>query len=88
MPCSATSTVTGEMRIVLNAPPPRVEPPLRMKVEYGPGVEGEAREELRLDLEQTISARLRVRPAIQLVPPNSLPKDPSKKAILIEKSYE
>ena len=80
--------VTGEMRIVLNAPPPRVEPPLRMKVEYGPGVEGEAREALRLDLEQAISARLRVRPAIELVPPNTLPKDPSKKAILIEKSYE
>jgi phenylacetate-CoA ligase len=80
--------VTGEMRIVLGAPPPRVEPPLRLKVEYGPGVEGEAREEVRLQLEQAISARLRVRPAIELVPPNSLPKDPSKKAILIEKSYE
>ena len=80
--------VTGEMRIVLNAPPPRVEPPLCMKVEYGRDVEGEAREELRLELEQAISTRLRVRPAIELVPPNSLPKDPSKKAILIEKSYE
>jgi phenylacetate-CoA ligase len=80
--------VTGEMRIILDAPPPRVEPPLRMKVEHGRDVEGEARDELRLGLEQAISARLRVRPAIELVPPNSLPKDPSKKAILIEKSYE
>ena len=80
--------VTGEMRIVLNAPPPRVEPPLRMKVEYGPGVEGEALEELGQELENTISERLRVRPVIELVPPNTLPKDPSKKAKLIEKNYE
>jgi len=80
--------VTGEMRIVLNTPPPRVEPPLRMKVEYGPGLEGDVLEELRQELENTISERLRVHPAIQLVPPNTLPKDPSKKAKLIEKSYE
>lgn len=80
--------VTGEMRIVLNAPPPRVEPPLRMKVEYGLDVEGEALEELRKELENTISERLRVHPAIDLVPPNTLPKDPSKKAKLIEKNYE
>jgi len=80
--------VTGEMRIVLNAPPPRVEPPLRMKVEYGPDVEGEALEALRQELENTISGRLRVHPAIDLVPPNTLPKDPSKKAQLIEKNYE
>lgn len=80
--------VTGEMRLVLDAPPPRVEPPLRMKVELGPDMEGEALETLRLDLESTISERLRVRPAIELVPANSLPKDPSKKAKLIEKRYE
>jgi phenylacetate-CoA ligase len=80
--------VTGEMRIVLNAPPPRVEPPLRMKVEYGPGMEGEALEALQLEMESAISGKLRVRPAIELVPTNSLPKDPSKKAKLIEKGYE
>lgn len=80
--------VTGEMRIVLNTPPPRVEPPLLMKVEHGPELYGDALEELREELESMISERLRVRPAIELVPPNSLPKDPSKKAKLIEKSYE
>lgn len=79
--------VTGEMRVVLEAPPPRVAPPLRMKVEYGSGLEGAARDELRQGLEQAISERLRVRPAIELVPPNSLPKDPARKAILIEKNY-
>jgi phenylacetate-CoA ligase len=80
--------VTGEMRIVLNSPPPRVEPPLPMKVEYGADVEGEALVTLREELEKAISERLRVRPAIELVPPNTLPKDPSKKAQLIEKMYE
>jgi phenylacetate-CoA ligase len=80
--------VTGEMRVVLNAPPPRVEPPLRMKVEHGPELGGEALEDLGHELENTISERLRVRPAIEFVPPGSLPKDPSKKAKLIEKNYE
>lgn len=80
--------VTGEMRIVLNAPPPRVEPPLPMKVEHSPGIEGEALEVLRQELESTISNRLRVHPTIELVAPNSLPKDPSKKAKLIEKNYK
>ncbi len=79
--------VTGEMRIVLNTPPPRVEPPLRMKVEYGANIDSSELAKLREELENTISAKLRVHPAIELVPPNSLFKDPSKKAKLIEKNY-
>jgi phenylacetate-CoA ligase len=80
--------VTGEMRIILDAPPPRVEPPLRMKVEVGPDIEERAQEALRQEMEKTISERLRVHPAIELVPPGTLSKDSSKKAKLIEKSYE
>lgn len=79
--------VTGEMRIVLNSAPPRVEPPLRMKVEYGPSIGAEERDGLRESIENAISATLRVRPAIELIPPDTLPKDPSKKVQFFEKNY-
>jgi phenylacetate-CoA ligase len=79
--------VTGEIRILLNTPPPRVEPPLRMKVESGPGIDKAELEGLAKALSNEISARLRIRTSIQLVPSNSLEKDPSKKAKLIEKAY-
>lgn len=79
--------VTGEMRIVLNTPPPRVEAPLMMKVEYGAGIESGDLDQLGEELENAISEKLRVRPAIELVPPNTLPRDPSKKAQLIERNY-
>jgi phenylacetate-CoA ligase len=80
--------VTGEMRVVLDEPPPKVVPPLKMKVEYGPDIDRGELDQLRQELENAISQKLRVRPAIELVPPNSLVKDPSKKAKLIEKTYE
>ena len=79
--------VTGEMRIVLTTPPPRVAPPLLMKLEYGPSVKPEQLEQLKQEIENAISMRLRVRPNIELVPPNNLVRDPSKKVKLIEKNY-
>lgn len=84
---SFTPRVTGEIRIILTTPPPRVEPPLKMKVEYGTAVIEAELAPLKEELEDALSQRLRVRPAIELVPPNSLEKDPSKKAKLIEKEY-
>jgi phenylacetate-CoA ligase len=80
--------VTGEMRVVLNTPPPRVIPPLNLKVEYGPGVDRNDFDQLKKEIENEISLRLRIRPSIELVPPNSLEKDPAKKAKLIEKKYQ
>jgi phenylacetate-CoA ligase len=79
--------VTGEMRILLKTPPPRVEPPLKMAVEYGLSVNRDQLEQLREEIENAISARLRVHPSVELVPPNSLVRDPSKKVKLIEKHY-
>jgi phenylacetate-CoA ligase len=79
--------VTGEMRIVLTSPPPRVEPPLKMKVEHGPAVSQEDLGQLKKEIEQELSTRLRVRPTIEFVAPNSLIRDPSKKVKLIEKNY-
>jgi len=79
--------VTGEMRILLTTQPPRVEPPLKMKVEYGSSVNQDQFKQLKEELENAISSRLRVRPTIELVPPNTLVRDPSKKVKLIEKNY-
>ena len=79
--------VTSEMRIVLDTPPPRVIPPLKMKVEYGPNVRPEELDSLKGEIENAISTKLRIHPKIELVPPNTLEKDPTKKAKLIEKRY-
>lgn len=79
--------VTSEMRIFLETKPPKVEPPLKMKAEYGPGVTENELDALKKELEVAISNRLRVRPEIELVPPNTLVRDPAKKLQLIEKKY-
>lgn len=80
--------VTGEMRIVLETPPPRVVPPLKMKVEYGPGVSEADAKGLGKEIEKAIGDKLRTTPKIEMVPPNSLPKDPAKKLQLFEKLYK
>lgn len=78
--------VTGEMRIVLDGPPPRVVPPLRMRVEHGPDVTDEqARDALARDIARTLSSSLRVRPEVELVPPGSLERQA--KTPLIEHAY-
>ncbi|EFK09282.1 conserved hypothetical protein [delta proteobacterium NaphS2] len=79
--------VTSEMRIVLTTKPPKVEPPLQMKVEYGPDIAEADLGSLKSELEAAISRRLRVRPAIELVPPNTLKRDPTKKLKLVESKY-
>ncbi len=79
--------VTSEMRIVLDERPPRVVPPLKITVEHGPEVREGDLNALNAEIEEAISARLKIRPAITLVPPDTLPKDPTKKARLIEKRY-
>jgi phenylacetate-CoA ligase len=79
--------VTSEMRILLNEPPPRVVPPLKMKVEHGPSVSGEEIVLLKTEIEEALSTKLRIRPSVEMVPPNTLEKDPTKKVKFIEKLY-
>jgi phenylacetate-CoA ligase len=63
---------TGQMRIVLDEPGPRVKPPLKLVVEHGPEVHGEAIRRLKADLEQMLHEKLKVRPDIQMVQPGTL----------------
>ncbi|MGI5132349.1 hypothetical protein ACQEVB_36475 [Pseudonocardia sp. CA-107938] len=49
-----------------------VRPPLRVQVEYGPGEED--LDGLRGAVEQELRDRLVVKAAVELVPPNALPR--------------
>jgi len=82
--------VTGEMRIVLDEPPPLAKPPVKIKVEHGEGLDEDARKKLKQDMEEKIKGVLSFRADIELVPPMSLPRvaGPTGKGELIEKRYE
>jgi len=79
--------VTGEMRVVLDAPGPKVEPPLQLKIEHGSGLDRDSRDSLKVELENRIRGLLKVRCEVTLVPPESLERS-TLKGKLIEKTYE
>jgi phenylacetate-CoA ligase len=74
---------TGALKILLDRPGPRVSPPLRLRVEYGSGLEKGHHDALREEMKAHIREHLRVNPEIELVPPDSIPRE-TKKAKLIE----
>src|SRR5207244_12493783 len=76
---------TGSVQILLDAPPPRVEPPLRLQVEHG-AAPGDL-EALKRELEGLIREKLVARADVELVPPGTLPRF-EMKAQLIRKLYE
>lgn len=73
---------TGELRIVLDSPPPRVTPPLKLKVEHGDAIGGDQLDALRNRLVQAMHDRLTVRPEVELVPPRSLPRSTHKTQLI------
>ena len=79
--------VTGEFRIVLTERPPRVVPPLKLKVEYGEGIKKSELDSLAGEIEKQMGARLKLRPQIIWVPPNSLPRTAGK-TNFFERVYE
>jgi phenylacetate-CoA ligase len=76
---------TGALQILLGAPPPRVDPPLRVQVEYGP--EARDLDALKRELERLIREKLIAKAEVELVPPETLPRF-EMKAQLIRKLYE
>jgi phenylacetate-CoA ligase len=76
---------TGALQIVLAAAPPRVDPPLRVQVEYGSDASDLGA--LKQELETLIRDRLIVRADVELVPPETLPRF-EMKAQLIRKLYD
>ena len=79
--------VTGEFRILLDEPPPRVEPPLKLKVEYGDDVKESELEALAKEIEAEMHQKLKVRPKITWIPPRTLERA-AMKTKFIEKTYE
>jgi phenylacetate-CoA ligase len=82
---------TGEIRVVLDQPPPAVPPPMKIKVEYGPDIQTEEQKKtLAQELEEALHVQLKFRAAIELIPTGSLERaaGPGAKGKLIEKTYE
>jgi phenylacetate-CoA ligase len=75
--------VTGEFRIVLDGPPPRVTPPLRMRVERGEGVSKQENARIAAELAETLHRKFAVRPEIEMLDPGALGRT-THKARLIE----
>ncbi|MBN9619985.1 MAG: phenylacetate--CoA ligase family protein [Actinobacteria bacterium] len=80
---SLVPELSGELRIVLDAPPPRVVPPLRVTVEAGVEVPETRHAELAERLADRMHQRLAVRPEVSVVPVGALERT-AHKAKLIE----
>lgn len=79
--------ITGEFRIVLDEPPPRVVPPLKLKIECGEGVKKEELKALAQEIEGAMHTTLKIRPQIQWLSPLTLERA-THKTRFIEKTYE
>lgn len=79
--------VTGAFRIVLSEPPPRVPPPLRLRVERGKDLREKDLPTLEQEIVETMQRKLKIRPAIEWRDADSLPRS-TKKTQLLEKEYE
>ena len=78
--------VTGAMRIVLKSPPPKIEPPLLLKVEHGVGVDKDALDNLAHKIDQDIFDRFGVPSEIEFVSAGDLGRV-TKKTPIFEERY-
>ncbi|MFH1116848.1 MAG: phenylacetate--CoA ligase family protein [Pseudomonadota bacterium] len=76
---------TGDMLILLDAPGPKVDPPLRIQAEYARGVEDISA--LKKEVEGVLRDKLLFRADVDLVSEGTLPRF-DMKARLIKKTYE
>jgi phenylacetate-CoA ligase len=75
--------VTGHFRIALDAPPPLVAPPLRLRAEHGEEIREDALPALAEEIAAHCRKTLRVAPEIEWLTPGTLPRE-TKKTQLIE----
>jgi len=79
--------VTGEMRVVLESPPPRVVPPVRLKIEHGKDIAQADLPGLADRISAALHNTIKIRPEIEFVEPGALPKE-TRKTPVFEKKYE
>ena len=79
--------VTGEMRIILDEPPPRVVPPIKLKIEHGQHTRQSDLEGLAEAISKATHDKLKIRPSIEWVGPGQLEKS-QRKTPVFEKRYE
>lgn len=84
---SFTPRVTGAFRIVLDEPPPRVQPPLKLKVEYSAGLSEADVPVLQRDLVNEMHNQLRITPSIEMLPSDTLARS-AHKTSFFERTYE
>ncbi len=78
---------TGAFRILLDEPPPRVVPPVKLKIEFGKDVGGEDLEQLKKEVEEKMHQAVKIRPKIEWIEPDTLERS-DKKTQYIVKLYE
>ncbi|MBU2646092.1 phenylacetate--CoA ligase family protein [bacterium] len=79
--------VTGAFKILLDEPPPRVVPPLKISIEFGEATAEKDLNKLELEILDEMHRYLKIKPAITWVKPNTFERS-SKKTKFIEKLYE
>lgn len=79
--------VTGQFRIVLDEPPPRVVPPLKLKIEHREDIPENKLKALASEIAETMSKTIKVRPEIIWLSPNDLERS-TYKGKVFEKTYE
>jgi len=77
--------LTGSLQIVLDRPPPSVDPPLRVKIEHG--AHERDLDSLKAEVQRLLRDRLIVATDVELLPPGSLPRF-EMKAQLLDHAYE
>jgi phenylacetate-CoA ligase len=79
--------LTGSFRIILDEPPPRVIPPLKLKIEHSETIKYDDLPILEKEIQDRMHQLLKIRPAIIWMKPNTLERT-VKKTQLLEKTYE
>lgn len=84
---SMPEELTGSFRIILDEPPPRVVPPLKLKVEHTENVRDEDLPGIETELLEKMHKLLKIRPSVTWLKPNTLDRA-TKKTQFLEKTYE
>jgi phenylacetate-CoA ligase len=74
--------VSGVLRLLVTGQPPRVEPPLRMRVERGEGHSADGDEALTREIAAAMHQRMSVRPEVEIVDPGSIERTPHKTKLI------